>query len=361
MTYRVIQFATGECGQVAVRAIAEHPQLELVGARVYSPAKVGRDVGELCGTRPLGIVATDDEEALLALDADCVLWMGEATMFGPGAGPESGVDELCRILRSGKNVITIVHMFLLHPPSLPAAVRDPIERACEEGGVSLHATGIDPGFNAEVLGLLLSGLCSRIDELRAREILDYGMHNNRQILFDVLGFGGPPEWESPIFGPSMQATYGACLRLMADGLGVRLDDVRFVREVAVAPESYEVPAGWIEAGTVSGIRFQFDGLIAGEPRLVIEHVTRLGADQAPDWPQGHGYSVLVRGEPSLHLELELGEAGDRDPLYYTKTQHVAVPMRAVHSIPAICRAAPGIRSLLELPMIPGGFTLAASA
>jgi len=340
---------------MAVQAIADHPELELVGARVYNPEKVGRDAGEICGTRPLGVAATDDEEALLALDADCVLWMGEATMFAPGETPESGVEELCRILRSGKNVITIVHMYFLHPGSLPDAVRIPVERACAQGGVSLHATGIDPGFNAEVLGLTLSGLCARIDELRAREILDYGKHNNRQILFDVMGFGKPPELESPIFGPSMRAVYGASLRLVADGLGVAVDEVRFRRDVHVARDAFEIPAGRIEAGTVSAMRFLFEALIDGVPRLVIEHVTRLGSDQAPHWPRGHGYSVLIKGEPSLRLELELGEQGDRDPLYYSKTQHVAVPMRAVHSIPAVCRAEPGIRTLLELPIAPGRF------
>jgi len=355
VSYRVIQWATGECGRMAVQAIAEHPQLELVGARVYTPEKVGRDVGELCGTRRLGIAASDDEAELLALDADCVLWMAEATMFGPGGSPEVGVEELCRILRSGKNVITIVHMYFVHRDSLDEAVRAPIERACREGGSTLHATGIDPGFNAEVLGLALSGLSSRIDEFRAREILDYGKHNNRQILFDVLGFGQAPEVETPVFGPSMRAAYGASLLSVADGLGVAVEEIRYRREVDVAPEAFEIPAGRIEKGTVSAMRFLFEAYVDGRPRIVIEHVTRLGPDQAPHWPQGHGYSVLVSGEPSMRLELQLGEQGDEDPLYYARTQHVAVPMRAVHSIPAVCRAAPGICTLDELPLVPGRF------
>lgn len=353
--YRVIQWATGECGQKAIQAIAAHPDLELVGARVYDPAKVGRDVGELCGIAPLGVEAENDEEALLALEADCVLWMGAATMFGPGGTPESGIDELCRILRSGKNLISIVHEYFIHPASLPERAREQVEEACRAGGASFHATGIDPGFNTEVLGLQLTSLCRRLDEFRAFEILDYGLHNNRQILFDVMGFGRRPEEAAPtLLGPSMVAAYCASLRFLADALGLHVDELRWGSEHHLAARTYEIPAGTIHAGTVSALRYFFEAVVEGRPRLAVEHVTRLGADQAPDWAQGDGYLVRIRGEPDLRMQLSLGR-GTRDPRYYPDSQHVAVPMRAVHSIPAVCEAPPGIRTFMDLGLVPGGF------
>src|SRR5262245_43580269 len=95
MRYRVIQWATGGVGRAAIQGIADHPELELVGCWVHGRAKDGRDAGELAGIAPLGINATRDVGALLALDADCVLY-----------SPILGDAELiARILRSGKNEI----------------------------------------------------------------------------------------------------------------------------------------------------------------------------------------------------------------------------------------------------------------
>jgi len=350
MRYRIIQWGTGQVGKIAVRAIAEHPELELVGARVYDPAKVGLDAGAICGTRNLGVRATDREEELLARDADCVLWMGAATMFGPGGSMEQGVDELCRILASGKNVISIVHAYFIHPASLPGSVRDPVEKACQEAGVSFHVCGIDPGFNAEVLALTLTGLCRRVDRLRAYEILDYASYKSPQIIFDVMAFGKSADTPTPLGSEVMIAGYGASLRIVGQALGVRVDDVRFVREVELARQSFDVAAGRIEKGTVAAIRYAFEGYVAGQPRISIEHVTRLNADQAPQWPQGHGYLIEIEGEPPMRMDLRLGEAKGRDPFY---DSHVATAMHAVHSVPAVCEARPGIATFLDLPRLWG--------
>ena len=63
---RVIQWATGSVGRHAVRAVHAHPDLELVGAYVYSADKAGRDVGDICDIGPIGVTATGDRDAILA-------------------------------------------------------------------------------------------------------------------------------------------------------------------------------------------------------------------------------------------------------------------------------------------------------
>jgi len=357
MPYRIIQFATGVCGRSAVQSIVDNPELELVGARVYDPKKVGRDVGELCGTRRLGIAATDDEDKLLALDADCVLWMGEASWMGEPAAAEQGIRDLCRILASGKNVITIVHAPFVHPGTLPKEVRDALEKACAEGAASLHMSGIDPGFASEVLSLTASSLCKRIDELKVQEILDYSQYDNPQIMFEVMGFGKPPGSPSAFNGGSMLAAYAGSLNLVAEGLGVEIDEIRPELDVQVAKEDFDILAGHIEAGTVSAVRFSFHAYVAGKPRIIVEHVTRLDANQAPDWPQGHGYSVTLKGEPSMRLNFEMGFEEGRSEL---DDSVLSAAMHAVNSIPAVCAAEPGIRTFLELPIITGRHTLARS-
>jgi hypothetical protein len=355
MPYRVIQYATGVCGRAAVQAITARPDLELVGARVYDPAKVGRDVGEICGIGSIGVRATDRDEELLALDADCALWMGEASWMGDPEAARRGLLDLCRILASGKNLITIVHAPFVHAGSLPKEVREALEHACRGGGSSLHMSGIDPGFASEVLSLTASGLCKRIDELRVQEILDYSEYDNPQIMFDVMGFGKQPNSESAFSAGTMLQAFNGSLHLVAEGLGAEIEEIRPALDVQLAKEPFDIVAGHIPAGTISAMRFSFSAYVGGEPRIVVEHVTRLNKDQAPDWPQGHGYAVTIRGEPSMRLSFEMGVGEGRSEL---ADSVLSAAMHAVNSIPAVCEAEPGIRNFLELPLITGRHTIA---
>ena len=49
MSYRVIQWSTGNVGVHAIAGIDSNPALELVGCFVSNPDKVGKDVGQLAG------------------------------------------------------------------------------------------------------------------------------------------------------------------------------------------------------------------------------------------------------------------------------------------------------------------------
>ena len=181
---RVIQWATGSVGRHAIAAVHEHPDLELVGALVYSDAKAGRDVGELCGIGPIGVTATKDPDEILAIDADCVLYMPQGEMNSMGA-----LDDICRLLASGKNVVSTAVTGLIYPRSLGDKVVDKLETACAEGQSSFHATGIEPGWAAEVLPLTMSGLFQRIDSLLVQELMDYTTYDSADMLFDIMGIG----------------------------------------------------------------------------------------------------------------------------------------------------------------------------
>ncbi len=149
-TYRVVQWATGNIGTRSLRGVIEHPDLSLVGLYVYSPDKAGRDAGELCGLGATGVVATVDLDEILALDADCVLYMPRAC----------DVDEVCRLLASGANIVTTRGEFH-HPGSMDPETRDRIEAACRAGGTSIHSTGSSPGFISEAVPLVLTSIQRR--------------------------------------------------------------------------------------------------------------------------------------------------------------------------------------------------------
>ena len=159
-TYRIIQWMTGDVGQVGVRHFADNPVFDLVGVLVHSKEKVGKDAGEIAGIAPIGVVATDDIESIVAMDADCVFYTPIIM----------DVDTVCRLLRSGKNVVTTSGFF--HPDRGLRARRRQIRAACEDGGTSFHAGGIHPGYAGDILPLTLARVISKIDQiqrLRSRE------------------------------------------------------------------------------------------------------------------------------------------------------------------------------------------------
>jgi hypothetical protein len=348
---RVIQWATGTVGKHAIRTIQGRPDLEIVGGYVYSPEKAGRDLGEIAGIAPIGVTATRDKSAIFDLPADCVLYNAE----GEGDGAEAAIDDICRLLASGKNVVSTALTVLIYPKAAGPEVVERLEAACRAGGSSFHGTGIQPGWAAEVLPLTLSPLFQRIDSLLVQEILDYSSYPSASTL-ERMGFGRPPTPHPPISTPpSPGSAFHAPLLMVADALGATIDEVIYACEYATTPEAFDVAAARIEAGTVSGKRYSFTAMIAGRPALKVEHVTRISPDAGPDWPTGRGWKVTVEGAPSMVLETQIGVHGEDE----NDQACLATAMHAVNSIRPVCAAAPGIRTFLDLPMIVGRHALPA--
>jgi 4-hydroxy-tetrahydrodipicolinate reductase len=168
MTYRVIQWSTGNVGTAALRCIIRHPELELVGVWVHSADKAGRDAGELCGLPPTGVLATNDVDTLIALDADCVSYTATADLR-----PMDAIADMARLLASGKNVVSSSVVAAIWPLHLDPSMRAPLEDACTAGGVSCFTSGIDPGWANDALPLLLAGTCEDVEQLRVMEIVNY--------------------------------------------------------------------------------------------------------------------------------------------------------------------------------------------
>jgi hypothetical protein len=349
LVLRVIQWATGSVGKHSVAAVHRHPDLELVGALVYSDDKAGRDVGDVCGIGPIGVQTTKDVDEIVALDADCVLYMPQGEMNPPAA-----VDDICRLLASGKNVISTAVTALIYPLSMGPEVAQRLTEACAQGRSSFHGTGIEPGWAAEVLPLTMSGLFARIDSLLVQELMDYTTYDSALMLFDIMGFGKRPDEPVPMADAALAGvTFRAPLMLLAEGLGATVDDFVYHREIALAATSFDIKAGRVEAGTVAAQRFGYTAVVNGRPAMTVEHITRLGDEQAPDWPTGRGWKVTVEGEPSMVLESKIATHGEDE----TDQGCLGTAMHAVHAISPVCAAAPGIRTFLDLPMIVGRHVL----
>ncbi|WP_328397383.1 NAD(P)H-dependent amine dehydrogenase family protein [Nocardia sp. NBC_00416] len=351
MTCRVVHWGTGNVGTHALAGIIDDPRLELVGVKVSSSAKEGRDAGELAGLElRTGVVATTDSAALLALAPDCVVY----TAMTDNRLVEA-LEELRTILAAGINIAASAPVFLQYPwQVLPESMLAPIEEAAAAGGASLFVNGIDPGFANDLLPLALAGTCRRVDQIRCMEILDYATYDNAAVMFDIMGFGKSLDETPMLLQPGvLSLAWGSVVRQLAAGLGVELDAVTETHERLPAAEDFEIAAGPVAAGTTAAMRFEVRGMVGDRVVTVLEHITRLRADLAPGWPQpaqeGGSYRVEVTGEPNYAMDLCLSsDNGD-----HNHAGLVATAMRVVNAVPAVVAAAPGIRTTLDLPLITG--------
>ena len=353
--YRVIQWATGNVGREALRGVLEHPQLELVGVRVFSSEKEGVDAGALCGVEPTGIRATQDTQALLACEADCVLYMPRL----------ADVGEVCALLESGKSVVATP--FLFYAAAYPEPERARLEAACARGRASVYGTGIHPGIAGTVLPLALSGISRRIQRLTIQERANWSLYDSPRITFDNMRFGHPPEQatlEANPFARFNSGLFEQQIPLLAAGLHLKLDEVRAQQELITADEACEIRGGRIEKGTVCGQRYRWQGLSGGTTRIEIEALWTVGPHYPERWPKPRdGWTIRIEGDPSAQIHFVTLASFERRDLPFEAHVHaadVATAMHAVNAVPAVCAAPPGLHSALDLPGIRTGIGFASA-
>jgi hypothetical protein len=323
-----------------VRAIVEHPGLELVGLYAHSEDKAGQDAGPICALPPTGVVATRDAEALLALKADCV-------SYNP-RWPD--VDELCRILETGANVVTTAGFLSGHALGAEAVAR--LEEACRRGGSSIYGSGMNPGF-ASLLGLVASVGCARVERVRVLESVDASGYASEETQRSV-GFGHPvthPDLHGMVERGS--AVFQDALHVMADALDVELEATRCESEFAVATRDIDLGFMRIDEGCVAGVAASWHGLVGGETLIELRVQWIMGSPMEPAWKLEHGYVVNVEGTPNVHAKLQVfpprGFVAET-PRDFMRLGMILTGMPAIHAIPAVCAAAPGIVRMGDLPL-----------
>lgn len=333
--YRVVQWATGKVGTLALRQFIENEAFELVGVYVTNPEKVGKDAGEIAGLAPTGVIATNDADAIVALDADCV-------HFAPR---QEDIEMVCRLLRSGKNVVSPLGPF--YPTARYRAQLEKIDRACRDSGSSFHGSGIHPGFAGDLLPLTLTRLMGRIDHIHLYEIVDHLANPSQYI--GLMGFGRDPEElrAKPRRAPDAHYIFSQSMAMVVESLGKKIDDVTAKLELATARNDIAYPGGVVRRGTVAGQHYEWTAWADGKPLLTYHCIWTLGQDVEPRWNTGETcYRVVIEGDPPLEMTLMggVGKNGRRSFPGWTA-------LLGVSAIPAVCDAAPGIVTHLELGVV----------
>jgi hypothetical protein len=341
---RVIQWATGGVGRAAITAISAHPELELAGCWVHSPSKDGLDAGDIAGTGPLGVTATRDAAALTGLDADCVV-------YAPLVPDKHTVLEL---LRSGKNVVTPVGW--IYPD--PARSAD-VEAACQAGQSTLHGTGIHPGGITERFPLMISALSSAVRHVRAEEFSDLRGYDAPDVIRDVMGFGVPPgqALASPM-AALLSGGFKASVRMVADTMQFGAEPkVITTQEIAVATAPIESPGGPIRPGQVAARRFRWQATAAGQPVVTAAVNWLMGEEHLdPPWsfgPQGQRFEIEITGSPDVLVTVAGLNSDSVAAGLMVNPGIAATASHCVNAIPYVCRAGPGIKTYLDLPLIAG--------
>jgi 2,4-diaminopentanoate dehydrogenase len=342
VTIRVVQWTTGNVGKESVKAIVANPGLELAGCYAWSESKDGVDVGELVGVDRLGVVATSDVEALLGLNPDCVVY----NPMWPS------IDELVHILEAGVNVVSTAAF--INGRRL-GRDRDRLVDACERGRSSLMGTGVSPGF-AELLAITVAGICSRVDKVTVSETADTTFYDSPETEKPV-GFG------QPIDTPGLRdmardgtAVFGEAVAMVADALGVELDEIVCESEFARTTEDVEMASWTIPAGCVAGVAISWQGRV--DARVVVDLNVRWkkGSTLEPEWViEKDGWVIKVDGLPTATTTLDFLPPPDFEAQTledFMAIGHIITAVPALNAIPAAVAAPPGIVSYsdLDFPM-----------
>ena len=339
MPIRVVQWTTGNVGVRSVRAIAARPDLELVGCYAWSPDKAGTDVGELCGIDALGISATNDVDELLASKPDCVVY-----------NPQwPSTDELVRLLEAGINVVSTAAF--INGTADPADRRR-IEDACDRGGASMFGSGISPGF-VELVGIAAAGICDRIDKVTISEGSDTTLYDSPTTELPC-GFGRRfDDPELPGMAAVGTAVFGEAVALVADALGVELDDIVCVAEYAATTEDVVMDSWTIEAGCVAGVAASWQGRVGGRTLIDVNVRWKKGQTLDRDWPIQEGHVITVDGMPTVKATLEYLPPPDFQATTFAEFMvlgMIMTAMPAVNAIPRVVAAPPGIVTYNDLPL-----------
>jgi hypothetical protein len=335
--YRVIQWATGTVGKISLRHFIENPFFEVVGVLVFNPEKSGQDAGALVGLPPTGVLATNDVETIMALEADCV-------HFAPML---QDIDMVCRLLRSGKNVVSTIGPFF--ETAYCRADVEKLEAACQAGGTSFHGCGIHPGYIGDILPLTLTRMMDRIDRVQVYEIADKLV--TPSVYIEFMGFGLSPEdlRARPNCMEQAKETFGESMAMVMAGLGKTIETYTETHEIAVARNDIAYPGGVIRAGTVAGQHWEWTMWTGGKPLLIYHLYYFLGNDIEPQWNLGESrHRIVFEGHPAMEMTLKASpDADGRHPfLGITWTA-----LLGATAIPQVCEAQPGVVTHFDLGVV----------
>jgi 4-hydroxy-tetrahydrodipicolinate reductase len=332
MPVKVLHVGLGPIGAAVVRQVAARKGLVIVGAVDTDPAKVGRDLGEVCEAgRKLRVKVTADlARTIKAVKPDVAVLCTSSSL-------KKVVPEFEAVLKHKVPIVSTTEE-LAYPVKSNAAAARRIDALAKRGRVAVLGTGVNPGFVMDALPLALTAVCERVTAIEVDRVQDARI---RRLPFQKkIGAGLTPEefLQKVKDGGVRHVGLAESITMIADALGWKLDRItdEIQPKIAEAPVSSQFLS--IGVGLVCGLIQDGTGFRKGQPIIKLHMEAYLGAPESYD-------AVRISGNPPLSMKLAGGVHGD-----------VATASIVVNSIPKIIQAAPGLRTMndMALPHYFGG-------
>jgi hypothetical protein len=334
--YRVVQWATGSMGRTALRRVIDHPDLDLVGVYVYDARKVGVDAGQIARRPDCGVLTTNRIDDIIRLQPDIVLHMSRVTM-----AYERQNEDVIKLLAAGIDVISIAGFH--HPACHGEAYAAPLREACRLGGSTLAGVGLNPGFIAERIAALLSGLCARLDSIACYEVADASSMPSPEFVFGLMGFGADPNKRDITREPIANlygSLYAEVLYAVAESLQTPIRAIVPEHSVRLAARELKIAAGWIEKGCVAGTEWRWRAQL--ENGIELLHSVLWTADPAQHGGEGGeaaAWRIELNGRPNVRATISLEDPDPAAP--HMRAAVDATVAVALNAIPAVCAAPAG--------------------
>ncbi len=323
---RAIQYGVGPIGASIARLMREKQAIEVCGAIDTDPAKAGRDLGEVVGAAdaPWGVKVSADAQAVLAQSADIVIHSTSSSL-------PKVMDQLLACLEAEACVVSTCEE-LSYPYRKYPDLAAKLDAAAKDWGVALVGTGVNPGFVMDKLVLTIAAVAQRIEHVRAVRVVDAA--KRRLPLQKKIGAGMTvEEFRAQVAaGVIKHVGLPESVAMVADGLGLAVDETAETIEPVVAPERVTTEFLTVESGQVAGVHQIARGLAGGKELVYLELRMYVGAKDPAD-------TIELTGHPNISLVIPGGAHGD-----------IATAAVVVNTIPAILDAPAGLRTSRDLPL-----------
>jgi len=340
---RVIQWTTGNIGARSLHAIIGRDDMELVGVYAHGADKVGVDAAELAGwPEPTGIKATNSIDELLAAKPD-------ACCYNP-IWPK--IDELVALLEAGVNVCSSAAWITGGKQTTEDLAR--IQKACETGNSTIFGSGAHPGLT-NMVGMVLSGSCERVDEIRITESVDCSTYESAGTMI-AMGFSKDPQ--TPGLAESVRReseVFAESAAMMADAIGAPLDRITFDVQFTAATDDSDLGFMQIPKGTVGSVFGYHRGWVGDKNVVSVGFNWIMGSHVTPPKPVAHGHVIQVFGTPNMRTVINCLPPKDWNEPNFNGLGSIYTAMPVTNAVPAVVAAAPGIVTLKDLPPITGHF------
>ena len=322
---RVVQYGLGPIGRATAMALVDHPRFLIVGAIDKDPALAGRDLGDVLGLgRRLGVtVAADPSLVLRPRSADVVFHTTVSRMA-------DAVPQIEMALAAGLDVVSSTET-LSYPWISEPRLAARLDGKARRHGVTVHGTGVNPGFAMDVLALVLSHVALDIGHVTARRVVD--VSRRREALRRKVGAGLTP---AAFRRRAREGSLGhvgllESMQMVAAGLGWRLNRYTHTLAPVIARRSFGGPVP-VRRGQAAGQRELLRGLRNGREMMRFELTIAMGAADACD-------EVVLHGDPPLTMRVVGGTPGDS-----------ATVAALLNAAPRVVAAEPGLLTPLDLSL-----------